>query len=333
MQRDGRDPSIYEDKSEAEAQALIAKYKKALVIDEKGTNMGVVFMADAWKEAKAKHLTLNKVKDGDVPVIRFEAKVEKKSSVKEKRDLAKNPQSEVLRDRVKEVRISDSISEHDLQVKLSKARDHLLDKYKLRVDMRFKKRADFDPVLAQMTMDNIFARLSDIATVEQLFKMSDYGNGGTMTLKPLPRRQLIAEGHVQVADPDAPKEPTRRQLSAIKRQMEALEKEELRAQGVTFKKFLTPDEQVRQASDSGDEFASLDPNKPKPKPKPKKPKRRDEDMDEDELDREEEDYEDMDEADDGFDDEELMPSMSSPVGPKKPTGPLAPTRPVVPTRR
>lgn len=247
----------------ADAEALVKAHKKALIIDENGTNLGVVFVAEAWAQAKARGLALAKVRDGDVPVIRFEQVNQPTTSGKEKRATIMDPSSEVLHDRMKEVRVSDHISEHDLQVKVGKARQQLLSKYKVRFDMRFKRRSEFDPVLAQMTMENVFARLQDVAHYDTPFKVGD--TGAFMVLKPHSRKSLIAEGHVQVADPDAPKELTRRQISAAKRQLAAMEKEELRAQGIKFKKYLTPDEQIRQSSTNGDDF---DIKAPKPKAKP-----------------------------------------------------------------
>lgn len=247
------------DTSADEAQALIKQYKKALVIDEKGENLGVVFVAEAWEKAKAKGLKLNKVRDGDVPVIRFETKAKQEVPAKDKRADVKDPESETLHDRMKEVRISDQISEHDLQVKVGKARQQLLSKYKVRFDMRFKKRWEFDPVLAQVTMENVLARLQDVAQVDTAFKIME--TGAFMVLKPQPRKKLIAEGHVQIAEPEE-KEPSRREISAAKRQAAALEREELASQGVVFKKFLSP------AQQTGDSFG-ID---IKPVPKKKKPK-------------------------------------------------------------
>ena len=199
-----------------------------------------------------------KVRDGDIPVLRFEQFNAHKGPEKEDRSALKDPSSDALHDRMKEVRISDHISEHDLQVKVGKARHQLLSKYKVRFDMRFKRRFEFDPVLAQMTMENIYSRLEDVAHIESPFKVND--TGSFMVLKPHSRKSLIAEGHIQIADPEESKEPTRRQIQAAKRQKAALEKEELRAQGVKFKKYLTPEEQIRQSSTNGDEH-----DVPKPK--------------------------------------------------------------------
>lgn len=292
-----------EDIGKEKATELIAKYKTALVIDEKGTNKGVMELKAAWALAQMRGMILNCVRDGESPVIRLEdpsVVLEDVGAVR--RTLAMDKRTETLHERVKEVRLSEAISEHDLQVKLMKSRQHLLSKYKVLVELRYKKKADFDANVARAIMDNVVGRLNDVSTVEIPFKVADTGFAVvSVLLRPLPRKILIQRGLVELDDPDAPKELTRRQISAARRHLESLEKDELRAQGIRFKKYMSPDEQIRLAglgsTNTDEDFKALDGiNTKNKKKKIKRVEEKEDDMD----DYRDDDYDEEDDEETEF---------------------------------
>lgn len=73
---------------------------------------------------------------------------------------------------VKEVRFSLKIGQHDLDVKLNRARKFLEDGQKVKLSLRFKGREISRPQLGRETLERIMGQLSDIAAQEQAPAMS-----------------------------------------------------------------------------------------------------------------------------------------------------------------
>jgi len=69
-------------------------------------------------------------------------------------------------DAEKEVRFSDTIAEHDVQIKTAQLRRFLSKGIRVRVSIYFKKVISFDAELAEVLLENITSRVSDLCTVE-----------------------------------------------------------------------------------------------------------------------------------------------------------------------
>ena len=238
--------------SEDDAWAeMVEKYKEALVIDENGVNLGILSMGAAYLKAKERNVMIVKVRDSEPPVLRFEERLTGREAREKAKKLKKlggaDPDS--LHERMKEVRLSDKITEHDLQVKVMKTTQHLLSRYRVKVLLSFKKKAEFDPQVAKVLLDNVLLRLADICIIETSPKMTD-DRACFVVIRPVSRRQLIQMGAIEAPSKEAEKEPSRREIIAEKHRIRELEKQELREQGLVFKRYLSPAEQTRLAQEA-----------------------------------------------------------------------------------
>lgn len=271
---------------EEEWKQLSEKHKEALVIDENGVNLGILPMEDVYTKAKERNMKIVRVRDSEPPVLRFEERL----SARDAREKAKKAKKlgagdpDALHDRMKEVRLSDKITEHDLQVKVMKTTQHLLSRYRVKVLLSFKRRDEFDPQVAKALLDNVLLRLADICVVETAPKMSEE-RSCFVVIRPVSRKQLISMGHVEAPEAEGERTPSKRELSAEKHRLRELEKQELRDQGLVFKRFLSPTEQARLAQEaSGGDNSDISRAKA-PKRKAKGPVEEDEeDLDEDDFD-------------------------------------------------
>jgi translation initiation factor IF-3 len=237
---------------------LLAKAPEALVIDEKGVNLGIIATADAIAQANARGLRVVVVRDSKPPVYKLEAPQHAETATKSSKGKDKSYDPDALHERIKEIRISDKITEHDLQVKISKTMQHLLSRHRVKVELKFKYRTEFDPVVAKALMENVVARLAEISTIETPMKSMD-DRACFMMLKPLSTKQLIARGFLE--DPSKVSEKddevdlevaAAREKAASREERNRaaqLEKEELKQQGLLKKRFKSPVEQTKDEDD------------------------------------------------------------------------------------
>lgn len=236
--------------AEIKNAGLLKVVKEAMVIDQDGKNLGVLPTSKAWAKAAELGMELVKVRDasGESPaVLKITSGGDSRQEDKPRK---KKLTGDALHDRPKEIRISDKITEHDLQVKMDKATQHLCSRYRVRILLSFKRRQEYDPELAKAVLDNVTTRLADITIVETPMKMLD-DRACFVLLKPISRKQLLAKGLIELPSTDAAKEPSRREITAAKRRAAELEREELRAQGLLVKEFLSPAEQKSMALQGG----------------------------------------------------------------------------------
>jgi translation initiation factor IF-3 len=226
---------------DAESERLVQQYQKALLIDPNGINMGVVPLGATWEKLKQPNLSLILVRDSDPPVIR----VDQKLSSRDEKIIQKRKDSdpETLHERIKEVRITDRITEHDLQVKVAKITQLLLTKHKVRITMSYKKKAEFDAQVAKVMLDNVLARLTEICIVEGAVSAIDDRACG-VTIRPISRAQLISKGLIEPPSTEE-RGPTRKEIIAERRRQDQIRYEELKAQGLIVKKYLSPEEQSK----------------------------------------------------------------------------------------
>lgn len=236
------DSGIDSNADDAQSEALANKYVQALVIDQEGINLGVVNVAKVWATAKESNLKMTLVRESEPPVIKLEHKLTARDAREKKKK--KEVDSEALHDRVKEVRLSDLITEHDLQVKVSKIQQLLFTKHRVRITLQFKRRADFDASVGKAFLDNVLMRISEFSITEGSLVTAD-DRACAVTVRPISRAQLIAKGFIEAPKEEAEHTPTRKEITAEKRRLAELEREELKAQGLLVKKYLSPEEQSK----------------------------------------------------------------------------------------
>jgi translation initiation factor IF-3 len=150
------------------------------LIDANGEQVGIISRDDALRRAQEAGLDLVEVAPTAKPPVcklldwgKFKYQQKKRSHQAE----AKRHQTQV-----KEIRLTPKTEEHDLRIKLEKAREFLQRRDKVFVNMRFRGREMFHVDLGRAMLERISRELEDIAKVEQTSRME--GRRLTMTLSP-----------------------------------------------------------------------------------------------------------------------------------------------------
>jgi len=158
----------------------LIKVPEVRLVDSGGIMIGVVKTADALAKAQAKGLDLVEISpQANPPVCRiinfskFKYEIEKKE--KEARKKQKNSH-------VKEVRVRSRISDHDLEVKIKRAREFITVGDKVQVTALFSGREMQHKDLGIKIMNRIRESLADIACPEK--KVCSMGTRVLLTLVP-----------------------------------------------------------------------------------------------------------------------------------------------------
>jgi translation initiation factor IF-3 len=143
------------------------------VIDDDGTQLGVLPTSEALEMARAKELNLVEVAPNAVPPVCKILDYGKYKYEEEKKERAarKNQHTSEL----KELRLRPRTDEHDLQVRARAARRFLEEGHKVRLVVRFRGRESSHPEVARAQINHIAERLSDIAVVERAPEMEGRG--------------------------------------------------------------------------------------------------------------------------------------------------------------
>ncbi|MFP4146017.1 MAG: translation initiation factor IF-3 [Phycisphaeraceae bacterium] len=150
------------------------------LIDENNEQVGIVDTDEAKRRARDAGLDLVEVApQARPPVCRVMDYGKWKYQQKKKEQKAK---SHAKQSELKGMRLRPNIDEHDLGIKVAKARDFLEDGHKVQFTMLFRGRQMAHQDLGMQSMRNIFGRLSDVAKVEAPPRMM--GRRMTMVLAP-----------------------------------------------------------------------------------------------------------------------------------------------------
>lgn len=146
------------------------------LIDEEGTQLGIVSTAEALKISRERGYDLVEVAPGAVPPVcrvmdfgKYKYQMSKKHSARKTVD-------------VKEVKVRPQISDHDLELKIRNVRRFLDEGDKAKVIMFFRGREIVRPELGMKVFERIIATLTGKFTVEQQPRME--GKSITMVLTP-----------------------------------------------------------------------------------------------------------------------------------------------------
>ncbi|MDA0373085.1 MAG: translation initiation factor IF-3 [Planctomycetota bacterium] len=141
------------------------RVKQVRCIDEEGKMLGVMDTADALAIASQKGLDLVEIApDQRPPVCRIMDFGKFKYEQKKKDQASKKKQHQ---SQVKEVRVRPKIAEHDVMVKVRKAREFLAEGDRVQINCLFRGREMAHKELGIKVMQEVFQHLQDIARVER----------------------------------------------------------------------------------------------------------------------------------------------------------------------
>jgi len=135
------------------------------LIDENGTQVGIVPLREALAMAEERGYDLVEVAPNAVPpVCRLldYGKFRYEQSKKEREARRNQKQSEL-----KQIRLMPKTDDHDVAVKANQARRFLLAGDKVKFNLRFRGREIAHPEIGRQMLDQIAEQLSDIAVIEQ----------------------------------------------------------------------------------------------------------------------------------------------------------------------
>ena len=137
---------------------------KVRLIDDEGGQMGVVTTQEAKKMAYEKGLDLVEISPTAVPPVckimdygKFKYEDKKKAESRKKQHQAS----------VKELRVRPNTGEHDIEVKLKKAREFLEDGDKVSITVRFRGREVVHSMIGVEILKKMAEALGDIGKVER----------------------------------------------------------------------------------------------------------------------------------------------------------------------
>lgn len=134
-------------------------------IDDEGKQLGVIETADAIAMAIKKGLDLVEIApDQRPPVARILDFGKYKYELKKKEQASKKKQHQM---QVKEVRVRPKIAEHDVQVKVRKAKAFLENGDKVQVNCLFRGREMAHKDVAHRVLMHVYELLEDIAKIER----------------------------------------------------------------------------------------------------------------------------------------------------------------------
>lgn len=143
--------------------------KELRLIDENGAQLGIVSARDAQKLADEKKLDLVKIAPtAKPPVCKIMDYGKYKFDQAKKEKEARKKQKTVD---IKELRLSPSIEEHDIQVKVKKAIEFLKAGDKVKVSIRFRGREIGHTQGAATILSNFAKSIEEVGNVEKAPKM------------------------------------------------------------------------------------------------------------------------------------------------------------------
>jgi translation initiation factor IF-3 len=140
------------------------------LVDSDGSQRGVVSLREALDAAAEAGLDLAEIAPGANPPV---AKLLDwgKYRYEQTKQLARSRKAQKQVE-VKQVRIGLKIGEHDLQVKLTRARKFLEQGNKVKISLLFRGREITRPELGRAILDRVMKQLEDVAVQEQAPQLS-----------------------------------------------------------------------------------------------------------------------------------------------------------------
>lgn len=143
--------------------------KEIRVIDVDGNQLGILSAKEAQKIAFEKNLDLVKIAPQATPPVCRIMDYGKYCFEQTKREKEARKNQKVVD--VKEIRMFSTIDTHDFETKVNQASKFLKSGDKLKVSVRFRRRAIAHPELGMELMDRFKEACSEVGTVEKPAKM------------------------------------------------------------------------------------------------------------------------------------------------------------------
>ncbi len=143
--------------------------KEILVIDDEGKKLGIMSARDAQKLAYEKELDLVKIAPQATPPVCRILDYGKYCFEQAKREKEARKNQKVVS--IKEIRMFSTIDTHDFETKVNQAVKFLHGGDKLKVSVRFRKRAIAHPELGSELLDRFKEAVSSAGTVDKPAKM------------------------------------------------------------------------------------------------------------------------------------------------------------------
>ena len=214
------------------------KVPEVRVIDDEGKPLGVLPTRDALKMAQEKDLDLVEVAPNAVPPVcriidfgkfKYERKQREKSA---KKKSAKST--------LKELKFRPKIGAHDIMVRVTHAQRFLQKGFRVRLVVRFRGREHTHPEIAEVLLEKVFEKLSDLAVKESPRPRTE---GATMILTIAPKQVKIstlkkargsekAEQTVVIAQPEEPVQIEEKDVVKTESDIEPIVDAELTAEEV-----------------------------------------------------------------------------------------------------
>jgi len=155
------------------------------VVSSTGEQLGVMPLAQALELAADQELDLIEIVATSVPPVAKIMQYSKFRYDQTKREKEnKKSQHQV---KVKEIKLSPNIGEHDFDVKLRQAKSFLEEGNKVKVTIQFRGREMAHPELGAKLMQRAIATVQEVAIVETPSKM--FGRMLTMILAPFTKKK------------------------------------------------------------------------------------------------------------------------------------------------
>ncbi len=157
--------------------------REVRLIDEDGTQLGVVSSKDALNMAHEKDLDLVKIAPQANPPVCKIMNYSKYKFDQAKREKDARKKQKVME--VKEVRMTPNTEEHDLNTKVQSAVKFLKKGDKVKVSVRFRGRELSRTEIGKVVLDEFAERISEFGDIEKAPKME----GRSMVMFVAPKRQ------------------------------------------------------------------------------------------------------------------------------------------------
>ena len=154
--------------------------KEIRLLDNDGSQLGMVSSRDALKLAEEKELDLVMISPTAKPPVCKIMDFGKYIYEQSKKDKeAKKNQKVIL---IKEIRLSPTIMENDIEIKANNARKFIVGEDKVKVTVRFRGREADYAYIGNRILASFFKKLEDIAIIERPAKLE--GKNMIMILTP-----------------------------------------------------------------------------------------------------------------------------------------------------
>ncbi|MCA9256902.1 MAG: translation initiation factor IF-3 [Phycisphaerales bacterium] len=154
------------------------------LVDQDGGMVGIVPTAEALRQARDAGLDLVEMSPNERPPV---CKI--MDYGKHKYELSKKQKQKHHEQKIKEIRVRPKTDEHDLEIKLNRARKFLEHGDRVQVTMLFRGRERFRQDLAREQFDDIVKELADVGKVDRHAR--SMGRRMTLLLAPLKAAPVV----------------------------------------------------------------------------------------------------------------------------------------------